>query len=230
MSTLLDPTAPIQYDFEQFAPGDKSWGRVTGKGLQFNAHTDRETWLQITQQVCVYFEQSAIRFIHSHFCLGDAMNYGENAYGEDYAQVIDTTRGIMRLSAKSVENLAWLASRVPPENRRDDLTITHHEIVAALEPAEQTTWLDKAENEAMTTAELRKEVRAAHPPKRKQKKADATGAGKEYTETQVKDSLEMVLVYFAGLLEKRSKATDEQKATFGVQMKDIATIAAKFTK
>lgn len=229
MSTdTLDPTVPIQLDLETISPGDKAWGRVTDKGLQFNPNTDRETWLNITQQLCVYFERSAIRFIHSHFCLGDAMNYGENAYGEDYAQVIDTTRGIMRLSAKSVENLAWLASRVPPENRRDDLTITHHEIVAALDPSEQNTWLDKAENEAMTTSELRKEVRAAHPPKRKQKAAPVNG--KEYTETQVKDAFEILLTYFQPLSDRKAKATDEQKATFGVQSEELAKILAKLNK
>lgn len=230
MSTLLDPTVPVQLDLETIAPGDKAWGRVTNRGLEFNATTDRETWLEVTTQLAAYYQASAISHMHSRFLLGDALNFGEQAYGEEYAQVIDNTRGVMKLSAKTTENLAWISSRIPLENRRDDLTITHHEIVAALDPAEQSTWLDKAESEAMTTQELRKEVRAAHPPKRKQKKQDVPVDGKEYTETQVKDSLEIVLVYFANLLEKRSKATDEQKATFGVQMKDVATIAAKFTK
>lgn len=229
MSTLLDPTVPVQLDLETIAPGDKAWGRVTNRGLEFNATTDRETWLEVTTQLAAYYQASAISHMHSRFLLGDALNFGEQAYGEEYAQVIDNTRGVMKLSAKTTENLAWISSRIPLENRRDDLTITHHEIVAALDPAEQSTWLDKAESEAMTTQELRKEVRAAHPPKRKQKKATPVD-GKEYTETQVKDAFEILLTYFQPLTEKRAKATDEQKATFGVQSEELAKILSKLNK
>ena len=72
--------------------------------------------------------------------LGDWLNYGEAAYGEQYAQAIEATG---RPKATLLE-YARVARRVPRSMRRPALSWTHHRIVAAKEPVEQIELLDRA--------------------------------------------------------------------------------------
>jgi hypothetical protein len=75
------------------------------------------------------------------FAIGDAIRYMEDTFGEEAAQVIDPDLGWSR---ESIRNFVWVAEHVLPENRRSDLTWSHHQVVASLSPAKQREWLARA--------------------------------------------------------------------------------------
>ena len=95
--------------------------------------------------------------------LGDWLNYGERSYGEKYAQALDATD----YSYQTLANAKWVASRFEfsprGENsrRRINLTWSHHREVARMEPADQDYWLDLAEKNHWTKAQLRTAIQRA---------------------------------------------------------------------
>ena len=89
-----------------------------------------------------------------HFWIGDWLNYGEKKYGETYAQAIDQTS----YEYGTLLNDKYVASRVEISRRRDNLSFSHHQEVAALSPEEQTELLDLAEEKSLPRAEFRKTV------------------------------------------------------------------------
>lgn len=89
------------------------------------------------------------------FLLGDGLHQGAALFGEEYAQVLEATG----YAERTISNLMWVAERVPPENRREELSHGHHEAVAALEPHEQAKWLQRAIDEHWTREELRAAIK-----------------------------------------------------------------------
>jgi len=87
--------------------------------------------------------------------IGDWLNFGERRYGETYAQAVDATD----YEAGTLRNAKWVASKVEMSRRRDNLSFSHHQEVAPLEPGEQDEWLDKALGGAWKRSELRKEMK-----------------------------------------------------------------------
>lgn len=75
--------------------------------------------------------------------VGDWLNYGERAYGEKYAQAMDVTG----LEYDTLSSYRWVAAEIEPCLRKQKLSWSHHKEVAALEPAEQAEWLDRAETD-----------------------------------------------------------------------------------
>lgn len=86
--------------------------------------------------------------------IGDWLNFGERAYGEKYAQAMETTG----LTYEAVAHYAWVANKVC--TRVQTLSWAHHREVAALSAAEQEEWLDVADREGLSTRELKKRLRA----------------------------------------------------------------------
>lgn len=93
----------------------------------------------------------------SQWWLGDWVRYGTGRWGEKYREASRITG----YDVQSLRNIAYVAGRVEVSRRRDNLTWSHHAEVCALEPAEQDKWLDLAESEKMSVADLRIELRAA---------------------------------------------------------------------
>lgn len=85
------------------------------------------------------------------FIIGDLLNFGDARYGERYAQALDATG----LSYSTLTNYASVMRKVAPSRRREGLRFGHHSEVAPLQPAQQIEWLDKAEANGWTRAELR---------------------------------------------------------------------------
>lgn len=78
----------------------------------------------------------------SPFALGDFLNLVDERLGEAAAQVVDYSDG---WSEKTCNIYRWLSARVPKDVRRmDRLGVRHHLVVAALTPAQQRKWLQKA--------------------------------------------------------------------------------------
>lgn len=99
----------------------------------------------------------------SQWWIGDAIVYGEDTFGEDYAQYVEDAG----YKPNTLVNLAWVARSVAPERRVEGLSWSHHEAVAGLDADEQERWLDRAavgdDREAWTVSRLREEIRATRP-------------------------------------------------------------------
>lgn len=88
--------------------------------------------------------------------VGDWLNRGEQVFGEEYAQEID----LAEWSDATIRGAQWVADRVPPSRRRSALSWSHHDAIAALEPAVQDRLLDSAVANGWSVARLREAVKA----------------------------------------------------------------------
>lgn len=91
--------------------------------------------------------------------LSDWLLFGEKKYGETYTQAVMITG----LAEGTLANYASTAHRVPRERRRPELKFGHHTEVAALQPQDQTEWLDRAVTNNWSRNELRSQIRPVAP-------------------------------------------------------------------
>lgn len=117
---------------------------------------------------------SAGAILHSaaKFWIGDALNFSEQAYGERYAQMEAATR----MDHHSLENIASVCRKVARSRRREELSFSHHGVVARLEPNEQVEWLTAAVENDWSVSEFRDHVRDAVPPKPRGEQPAWTGS------------------------------------------------------
>lgn len=92
----------------------------------------------------------------SQWWLGDWALHGASQWGDRYSEAARAT-GFDRATLRS---LAWIASRVDKSVRNEKLTWDHHVLVSSLEPEEQRHWLDRAEQERFSVADLKLELRS----------------------------------------------------------------------
>lgn len=152
--------------------GEFEWGIVSETGMVFKDETPENEWKRITENLCLLYEQTGKKNAQAAMMLGDALRFGEEKFGETYADVIDATRAYMRVvGAKTLQNWMWIASKIAPSRRHANLSLAHHEAVAKLPADEQDKFLALAEDEALTVKELRTSIREAHPSKPRKKVA-----------------------------------------------------------
>ena len=96
--------------------------------------------------------------------LGDWIAYGNEKFGERYARASKITG----YDTQTLMNMVYVASRFPISRRRENLSWSHHETLAALEVDEQDRWLDEAVGRRWSVSDLRMMLRLA----RKQSRAD----------------------------------------------------------
>jgi hypothetical protein len=89
--------------------------------------------------------------------LGDWIAYGNARFGERYARAGKITG----YDTQTLMNMVYVASRFPVSRRRENLSWSHHETLAGLEPEEQDRWLDQAGRHRWSVADLRMMVRAS---------------------------------------------------------------------
>jgi hypothetical protein len=89
--------------------------------------------------------------------LGDWIAYGNTKFGERYAR----TSKITGYDAQTLMNMVYVASQYPISRRRENLSWSHHETLASLEPEEQDHWLDEASRHRWSVADLRMMLRTA---------------------------------------------------------------------
>lgn len=87
--------------------------------------------------------------------IGDWLNFGEESYGEKYAQAIEETG----IPYGTLQNCAYVASRVEMSRRRDIVCWSSHSEVAKLDPRQQDNWLKKVEKDSLTVSELRAAIK-----------------------------------------------------------------------
>ena len=93
----------------------------------------------------------------SPWWVGDWLLYGATRWGERYVEAVKITG----YDAKSLRNMRYVASRFPSSLRRDNLTWSHHALLAAFEPDEQKHWLDRTTADKLSVDDLRIELRSA---------------------------------------------------------------------
>ena len=106
--------------------------------------------------------------------LGDALAYGELTYRGRIA----TCAGEAGLEPGTLRNAKMVCSRIPVSCRHDGLSWTHHcEVgLAFVDPTEIERWLALAEDEKLSTRELRRRIRA-HIVTRSQDRGDSADSG-----------------------------------------------------
>lgn len=92
----------------------------------------------------------------SRFMIGDLLCWSEGKHGERYADFEAATG----LSYQSLADLKYVASRVDISRRREKLSVSHHREVAPLAPELQDQWLSHAQENGLSSRELREQVKA----------------------------------------------------------------------
>ena len=111
---------------------------ATTNGLAIDGEPSYKAWVQSIRKA-----RTVERVGRSApFVIGDAINYGEQAYGEKASQELSPENG---WALETIKVYSWLAGRIAPERRRmDRLGVRHHLLVATLSPEKQTMWLTRA--------------------------------------------------------------------------------------
>ena len=120
----------------------------TPTGLAFDPTTPIELWAALVTRL-----QRQSKVIE--WALADAINFGDQAFGEMHAQWVDETG----LAKRTLQNIARIGREIPPARRRADVSFSHHAEVITLPISEQEALLDRAESAGMTRYDLRDAVR-----------------------------------------------------------------------
>lgn len=146
--------------------GQFQWGIVSSTGIVLKDETPETEWRRMTEHVAILFEAHGRKHAQAAMVMGDLLRWGEEHLGERYADVIDATREYMRsYGIHTIKNWMWIAGKIAPSRRRENLSLAHHEAVAKLEPSEQDEFLRLADDEGMTVKELKEAIRTRHPAK-----------------------------------------------------------------
>ncbi len=98
----------------------------------------------------------------SQFGVGDWLVLGEARHGEKCAQAIDG-QDKTGINPKTLMEYRRVSEKVPYSLRRESLEWYHHKEVASCKTrTERKQWLDLAEEEGLSSAELRRRIRDAH--------------------------------------------------------------------
>lgn len=154
-------------------PGEYEWHEMKSMGLEFKPGVPEDYWFESVKQAQGMFLGARDLSLRARFVHADALNFGEGAFKERWAQASDASESkTIRLSQKTIENDCWIAGSIPIENRREMLTMEHHKTVAKLPKDRQAHYLDFAlENECSASA-MKKEIVKDFPPTEKEKKSD----------------------------------------------------------
>lgn len=91
--------------------------------------------------------------------LGDWLTYGEQSYGERYAQAVGGSEQT-GIPIDTIRKYQWVADRIPAARRRTDLSWSHHEAVASIEdPHAQAELLRIAAEKLLSVREMRESAK-----------------------------------------------------------------------
>lgn len=136
---------------------------VSQYGIEFKSSTPRDEWLDAVKRLCLMHDGAAMTRERTLMLLADSLNFGEQAYGEEFAQAIDGTREALGLSPKTIANAKWVYGKIQCSFRKDGLRLGHYTAIAALEPDQQEKYIELALQDKMSIETLKEIVREAHP-------------------------------------------------------------------
>ncbi len=124
---------------------------------QFSIIKLTKNGIQIGQEKMPYQEWAKLgKELHrirrwAAWAIGDWLNYGEQRYGEMYAQALEDTQ----YSYSTLSKMKYVSSRFEMFRRAENLSWSHHVEVAALPRKDQDKWLKRAEAEDWSKSDLR---------------------------------------------------------------------------
>lgn len=119
---------------------------VHATGLYLPSSLTEDQWAQIG--ACLYRVHEA-----SQWALGDWWAFGDWKYRERAAEA--RARAIP-YAFETLMNFGWVARQVATSLRREDLSFSHHAVVARLEADEQRSWLERAARTKLSVKQLRR--------------------------------------------------------------------------
>jgi hypothetical protein len=122
---------------------------------------DYRSWVQEGSRIGSLARASA-------WWIGDWLCFGTEIWGERYAKAAKITG----YDPKTLRNMRYVASRFDLSLRKDNLTWSHHALLAALDSEEQRYWLDRAGSEGLSVEDLRTELRHSQRPDGQHKKSE----------------------------------------------------------
>lgn len=154
-----------------FAQGEFDWGIVSSTGLVLKEDVSEEQWLKLTESALAAYEYHGTGFARAALYVADLLNWGDEHLGERHSQAIDGTRAFLSRKEKTIANWRWIASKIPPSRRRENIdSLAIYEAVAKLDAKEQDELLALADEDALSVKELKAKVRDLHPLKARQSK------------------------------------------------------------
>jgi len=183
------------------AQGEFEFFSIHDNGIAFREECPEEDWMELTRQSLNALEATGVSHCRMMAKVADCINFGEAKFGSRHSQALDATRGYLKYNEKTVANACWIFSKIEESRRRvDSLTLSHHDLVAKLTPEEQEEFLAKAEDEALSVAALKEEIKARHPSKPKKlappPQRDADPDAPKITEAEAIAAAETLANYF----------------------------------
>jgi len=143
-------------NIESFQTGNNSIV-VEGTVVKVNENATLDDWKSFGEKIKK--AENGIQWI-----LGAWWNYGH----EKWSSVADEFVGELGYRRATLHNYGSIYKRVTSSRRREFLSFRHHEDVAALPPAKQVYYLEKAEKEGLSSDNLREVIRKAERPELKE--------------------------------------------------------------
>jgi len=124
-----------------------SFGRftLTSNRLIIPEDTSLDEWSELG--TVLFRMQGSMQWL-----IGDWLVYGERQFQQDRRAIAEH----FSLDIHTLDNYAWVARAVSDSLRKESLSFGHHALVAGRSPEEQVFWLDQAEANQWSVAELRK--------------------------------------------------------------------------
>jgi hypothetical protein len=122
--------------------------KIQQRGLIATGKPTYDEWYQVGEHLR-YLEGSLM------WAIGDWLNYGEQKYGEMYAQALDETE----YSRQTLRNAKWVAGQLSISNRQFNVSWQFYQMVASQPDNIRNELLSQAELEGWTQDELRKAIK-----------------------------------------------------------------------
>lgn len=132
---------------EHAVEGGLRGAHVSATGLEIDEDVDFDRWQEIGSLLGSIDGSVA-------WWIGDWVNFGERKYGEKYAQAMDATGldyGRLRVIASVCRNVDLLL-------RSNNLSFSHHQLVAPLPAEDQERWLTLAADEGLSVRGLKERL------------------------------------------------------------------------
>jgi hypothetical protein len=136
---------------DRTGPVSRRHAAVSSVAWVANVDLDHRNWLVEGRRIGTIARGSL-------WWIGDWLAYGTLKWGESYVEAARVTG----YDPKTLRNVRYVSSRFHASLRRDDLTWSHHALLAAMGPGDQKHWLARAAADRLTVADLRIELRSAN--------------------------------------------------------------------
>ena len=139
---------------------------VSELGVTFSENATIEEWERFGEQIGRVVNSS-------QFIIGDWLNFGRDKWQnrEELQERIEIAEKNTGLDARSLQNYASIARRIPMENRSVNCSFDMHRSVAKLDSDDQRKWLKVADERNMTTRVLKASIKAGKPITKEEQKS-----------------------------------------------------------